>query len=176
MRYNPESPPIGGSRDGYEGMEDAAYKTDSDGNLNVFNVECNDDGRWLNGNNGNPDNFWNGNNRWVFCRPRNSLHFLSCFVGEFSFLSFPLHPPRFLPTSSTPCAIRIYCLLVSDLFSHNTSNNTCIVSSFRIAYRTYGNFSSLARNPAVATASIVSINNESIRHPNECRCGFGRMW
>ncbi|OGM93552.1 hypothetical protein A2935_02905 [Candidatus Wolfebacteria bacterium RIFCSPLOWO2_01_FULL_47_17b] len=70
MRYNPESPPIGGSRDGYEGMEDAAYKTDSDGNLNVFNVECNDDGRWLNGNNGNPDNFWNGNNRWVFCRPR----------------------------------------------------------------------------------------------------------
>ena len=107
---------------------------------------------------------------------RNSLHFLSCFVGEFSFLSFPLHPPRFLPTSSTPCAIRIYCLLVSDLFSHNTSNNTCIVSSFRIAYRTYGNFSSRIRNPAVATASIVSINNESILHPNECRCGFGRMW
>ena len=50
------------------------YVTDSNGNLNVFNVELNDNGLWLNGNNGNPDNFWNGNNRWVFAR-RKSLHF-----------------------------------------------------------------------------------------------------
>lgn len=61
------------SRDG--GSDGSLYITDSDGDLNVFNVERNDDGKqWLNGNNGNPDNFWNGNNRWVFLR-RNSLHF-----------------------------------------------------------------------------------------------------
>ncbi|OGM93553.1 hypothetical protein A2935_02910 [Candidatus Wolfebacteria bacterium RIFCSPLOWO2_01_FULL_47_17b] len=44
--------------------------TDSDGTLYVFDVECNDDGRWLNGNYGNPDYFWGGDYRWVFCRPR----------------------------------------------------------------------------------------------------------
>lgn len=53
--------------------EGVSYKTDSDGNPKVFNVEHDKDGLWLNGNNGNPDNFWNGNNRWVF--RRNSLYF-----------------------------------------------------------------------------------------------------
>lgn len=65
MRYNPES---------IQRMVvwAAPYTvTDSDGNLDVFNVERNDDGLWLDGNNGNPDNFWNGNYRWVFVRPRN---------------------------------------------------------------------------------------------------------
>ncbi len=57
-------------------------KTDSNGNLNVFNVEHDNDERWLNGNNGNPDNFWNGNNRFVFVR-RKSLHFSPTFMGEF---------------------------------------------------------------------------------------------
>ncbi len=42
--------------------------TDSNGNLKVFNVEHDDKGQWLNSNYGNPDNFWNGNNRWVFVR------------------------------------------------------------------------------------------------------------
>ena len=50
-------------------MGGTLYTTDSDGNLNVFNVKRNDDGKqWLNANNGHPDNFWNGNNRWVFWR------------------------------------------------------------------------------------------------------------
>ena len=46
------------------------YISDSDGNLNIFKVEHNDNDLWLNGNNGNPDNFWNDNNRFVFVRPR----------------------------------------------------------------------------------------------------------
>ena len=63
-------------------IESTLYITDSDGNLNVFNVKRNDDGKlWLNANNGNPDNVWNGNNRWVFLRPRNSLHFSPAFGG-----------------------------------------------------------------------------------------------
>jgi len=55
-------------------MGGTLYVTDSDGNLNVFNVEHDDDGLWLNANYANPDNHWNGDNRWVF-RRRNSLHF-----------------------------------------------------------------------------------------------------
>jgi|SRR3989338_5558375 len=52
-----------------------SYITDSDGNPNVFNVKCNDDGtRWLNANWVNPDNEWNLDNEIVF-RLRNSLHF-----------------------------------------------------------------------------------------------------
>lgn len=51
------------------------YKTDSDGNPNIFNVEHDDDGkRWLNGNWDNPDNFWNADNLWVFAR-RNLFRF-----------------------------------------------------------------------------------------------------
>ncbi len=44
----------------------ALYITDSDGNLKVFNVKHDDDGRWLNGNYGNPENVWNSDNQFVF--------------------------------------------------------------------------------------------------------------
>ncbi len=65
-------------------MEGALYATDSDGNLKVFNVERNDDDRWLNSNYDNADNVWNGDNRWVFVR-RNLLHSLPIISGEFVF-------------------------------------------------------------------------------------------
>lgn len=55
------------------GMEGTSYRTDSDGNLNIFNVEHDDDDLWLNANYGNPDNFYNGNNRFLFVLPRISL-------------------------------------------------------------------------------------------------------
>ena len=67
-----------------------SYITDSDGNPNVFNVKCNDDGtRWLNANWVNPDNEWNLDNEIVF-RLRNSLHFspVSASVrGSFVFVA-----------------------------------------------------------------------------------------
>lgn len=50
------------------GRDSVPYITDSDGNLKVFNVERNDSGLWLNSYYDNPDNVWNGNNRWVFAR------------------------------------------------------------------------------------------------------------
>ena len=59
---------------------------DRDGNPNVFSVNANDDGLWLNTNNGRPDNVWNPDNRFVFSRPRNSHPFTpaplarACFV------------------------------------------------------------------------------------------------
>jgi hypothetical protein len=48
--------------------EGISYTTDSNGNLKVFNVERNDDGLWLNSNYANPENFYNGDNVWVFAR------------------------------------------------------------------------------------------------------------
>jgi hypothetical protein len=48
------------------GRDDVLYIRDSNGNLNVFNVEHDDDGRWLNANYGNPDNVWNPDNEFVF--------------------------------------------------------------------------------------------------------------
>lgn len=61
------------------------YSTDSDDNLKVFNVNTDCDDRWLNSNNGKPDNFWNGNNQWVFVRPRNSLRFSPGYRESFCF-------------------------------------------------------------------------------------------
>ena len=61
------------SRDG--GKEDILYIADSDDNLNVFNVEHDDDGLWLNTNWFNPQNVWNPDNQWVFVRSRNSFYF-----------------------------------------------------------------------------------------------------
>jgi len=62
--------------------EGAMYITDSNGNRKVFNLKRNDDGSWLNGNNGNPDNFYNGNVRWVF--RRNCLYFSRTSCGSLS--------------------------------------------------------------------------------------------
>ena len=57
------------------GMEGILYTIDLDGNRKLFNVNRNDDGKqYLNGNNGNPDNVWDADARFVF-RRRNSLSF-----------------------------------------------------------------------------------------------------
>lgn len=43
--------------------------TDSDENLNVFNVECDENGKlWFGGDRGYPGRFWSRNRRWVFLR------------------------------------------------------------------------------------------------------------
>lgn len=66
-------------------------RTDSDGNLNVFNVEHNGDERWLNANNGNPDNEWNPEDVWVFSRsnPHSFLLQVSLRGVLFNQLSMP---------------------------------------------------------------------------------------
>jgi len=60
-------------------MDGILHSTDSDGNLNVFNVEHDDDGLWLNTNWFNPQNVFNPDNRWVFVR--NSLHSTTLLSG-----------------------------------------------------------------------------------------------
>jgi hypothetical protein len=58
-------------------------ETDRNGYPNVFNVEHDKDGLWLNGNNANPENFYNAENVWVF--GRNFLHFSREPSGSFAF-------------------------------------------------------------------------------------------
>lgn len=88
--------------------------TDSVGDLNVFNVEHDDDERWLNGNNGNPDNVWFSDNRWVFLRSKSSYFSPDLLLGEFCFVSCPFHPPSILPISSIFTDRAIYFLLTRD--------------------------------------------------------------
>lgn len=45
---------------------------DSGDNLNVFDVEHFDDGRWLSTNYGHPDSKWNPDSRWVFLRRKSA--------------------------------------------------------------------------------------------------------
>jgi hypothetical protein len=56
------------------GPDGTPYNTASDGNPNVFNVDHDEDDRWLNTNWSNPDDLWNPDNRFVFCY---SFHFPS---------------------------------------------------------------------------------------------------
>lgn len=112
------------------------------------------------------DNDWNDN--WWFAGRRNSLHFSPNFVlGEFCFNICPLQPPSILPISSSGKDRAIYFLLSKDLVSHKIIKRTLAVSTFRMANRTHGCFSSLARKLAAAMASIASINSVSIFWPSE---------
>lgn len=157
-------------------MEGTLDITDSDGNLKVFNVEHNDDGRWLNSNNGHPDNIWNGDNSWVFVRPRNLLYFSPDFWESFVFKSCPFQPPSILPISSIFTESAIYFVLSKDLVSHRSIKNIFKVSTFLIPKRTYGIFSSPTKKLAVAKASIISTKSVSTRAPSECLWSLGIIW
>ena len=88
MRCNLESPPAGGSRDGYVGMGDILYI--SDGDPNLLNANRNDDGQWLNANYDNPDNRWNRSNGFAFAASQlTSFSLLLCGRVFFSELSSP---------------------------------------------------------------------------------------
>ena len=68
------------------GMEGALYNTDRNGKANVFNLEHNEDGLWLNNNWDNPDNRWNPDNEFMFV-VRNTILFRIKNCG-FSFLDY----------------------------------------------------------------------------------------
>ena len=52
------------------GMGGASYCTDTDRDLDVFNVEHDDNGLYLNSDNGNSDTLYNPDNRFVCVVPR----------------------------------------------------------------------------------------------------------
>ena len=119
------------------------HETDSDGDLNVFNVERDGDDFWLNTNNGHPDNRWNADTRWVFVR-RNSFHFSpGGFLGRVCcFCSCPLHPPSIFPISSIGKDSAIYFVSSIECVSQRIIRRMRSVSSFRMETRMNGNFSS----------------------------------
>ena len=84
---------------GTDGSGDGA---DADGNPNVFNVNHDDNGRWLNNKWAKPDNKWNPDNQLLF-RLRNSVlpRYFSWRVFFFGEVRFFFHPPSILPVSSS---------------------------------------------------------------------------
>lgn len=70
----------------------ASYNTDRDGNPNVFNLERNDDGLWLNDNWTKPSNEWNSDNEFAF-RFRNCLLFHNLKIVVFLFQIIPTFLP-----------------------------------------------------------------------------------
>lgn len=115
--------------------------TDADGNPNVFNVNHDDDGLFLNANNGDADNHWDANNRFVFVR-RNFLYFspvLTIGAGEFFLITLPCQAPRFLPISAIFSESMANCFVSKDLASQRIIKRILIVSVLRIASCKYGN-------------------------------------
>ena len=94
---------------------------------------------------------------WLFAGRRNSLHFSSARAGEFCFFNCPFHPPSILPISPILSESTAYFLVSSDFVSHKIMSNSFNVSFFLVARRTYGIFSSRARNVAADTAPIDSM-------------------
>lgn len=68
------------------GIGGLPYITDSDGDLNVFNVDYDNDDRWLNTNYCNPENLFNPDSRVVFVLPRNYLNFSPLDAESFVFV------------------------------------------------------------------------------------------
>lgn len=123
----------------------------------------NEDGSWLNNNNGDADNQWNPDNSFAFS-VRNPLHFSPDVVpGEFCFTSWPDQPPSIRPTSSSGRESAAYFFVSSDFDSQSTSRRIFTVSSLRMARRTNGSFSCFGVKLAAAMASMTSISMLSIR-------------
>lgn len=156
-------------------MEDALYIRDSDGDLKVFNVECNDSRLWLNSNYGNPDNFWNADNQWAFVRPRNSLC-LPCpaYCGTGFYLTDFSHPPSILPISSNFSESIIYFLLSSDFISQATCRKNFNKSNLKEARFRDINFSALFEYSPPIINSVVSKNKQSIFSPRVYLESFGK--
>jgi hypothetical protein len=93
--------------------------TDRNGDLNVFNLNWNGDELKLNGNNAEPENRWNPDNKFVF-RFRKSILF-RVYKSRFFFSGFFrlfFHPPSILPISSSFSDNSAYCLWDINFASH----------------------------------------------------------
>ena len=73
--------------------------SDSNGNPNVFSVNRGENGSRLNANNGRPDNFYNGGNRFAFV-PANLFVLPPDYLwAEVSFMILLRQPPSIRPIS-----------------------------------------------------------------------------
>ena len=146
------------------------YGTDANGNPNVFNVERNADGAWLNANNAHPDNRWNSNNRFAFAMPR-KLH-PSVFPRGL-FFSCLIHPPSCLPIVPS-CTDKLEYLLLSRAFISQAKRSRNFKESSFVEMPCMADSLSLAKKVTENKDSNISTANVSIRKPNECLEAFGK--
>lgn len=110
-------------------------QTDRNGNPNVFNVEHNDSGLWLDNNWAKPDNRWNADNKIVFSLrkyylSRTSIKSVRFFLSGFLKLFF--QPLNILPTSSNFREISSYCLWEISFASQETEMRNLRVSKIKM--------------------------------------------
>src|SRR3989344_3857926 len=86
------------------------HNTDRNSNSNVFNLERNEDGLWLNNNWANPDNHWDPGDQCVFSLRK--FYLFPAPGGVFLLLLSKLffQPQNILPASSNFSAVSSYCL------------------------------------------------------------------
>ena len=93
--------------------------TDRNGNPNVFSVERNDDGSWLNGNWAGPTNQWNPTNQLVFSLRKKVFSLLKgavfIFWGIQVFFPTPKHFANFIKSF---CNIFILLIGNKSCFPH----------------------------------------------------------
>ncbi|MBI4117207.1 MAG: hypothetical protein HY451_00740 [Parcubacteria group bacterium] len=148
------------------GIGGLPYITDSDGNLNVFNVEHDDNGQWLNTNWFNPQNTWNDDNRFVFVRSRNYLNFSP--LNAESFFNCLSQPPICLPIFSKWLERLMYFLLLMVSVSQANCRRNFMESSFTDAFSTSNSFLRPVEKLAVKRDSAIWTIKVSMRNPSVC--------
>jgi len=120
-------------------------KTDSNGNPNVFKLERNEDGLWLNANYANPENQWNSEVQFVvsprkrFFPPSQTWRFFICSTSKLF-----LQPPSILPISFNLLEISSKCLLEIIFPSHAIQIRNLSVSKIKIHSETLSTFFSFS--------------------------------
>ena len=158
-----------------------SYITDRNGNPNVFKLERNANGLWLNDNWAKPDNRWNPENQLVFAlrkyylfpafRRSRKLCLLSGVFCGLSKLFF--HPQSILPISSILVAIFSYCLLEINFPSQAVDTRNLIISTVKIHSDNFSAFLSFSLKYEVYESSKRLRNLSSILAPRVKRAVFG---
>jgi len=147
------------------GVSGISYITDRNGNPNVFKLERNDNGLWLNDNWAKPDNRWNPDNQVVFTLRKYYL-FPALLSGVFCGLSkLFFHPQNILPISSILIAIFSYCLLEINFPSQAVETRNFRISTVKIHSDNFSAFLSFSLKYEVYDSSKRSRNLSSILAP-----------
>src|SRR3989344_2258053 len=148
------------------GLDGALYDADRNGNPNVFNVERNANGLWLNNNIANPDNRWNPDDEFVF-RLRQSFfpRYISVRFFFSGLLRLFFQPPSILPISPSFTAISSQCLLEINLPSQATDTRNLRPSVIKIHAAIFSAFFSFSVKYVLYDNSSKSKHLFSIRSP-----------
>jgi len=146
--------------------------TDSDGDLKVFNIEHDDNGQWLNSNNGNPNTLYNPDNQFVCVIPRN----YPCFSPSSaeSFCNCFNQPPSCLPSTNSCLESMAYWVLLMTCISQASRSKNFKESSFLETSLMIDIFSTPFKNMAENNNSDISIASVSIWEPNVFLEGVGK--